>query len=158
MFRVLAMGKEHLSSDDYAAAKVMGGLVPPRILRWQAWVWVEKREILCFFQWNKLAETYLPQRLWIPHLASFIYFSLESSAGVVWSSGVMGSWIWTEWRKQFLPIRICLGKLEFQLSFSFSFWQQTLMLEDTLPLISGKHQIFVFYLWDSDRISFKLFL
>lgn len=119
------------------------------------WIWIEKLEVLCLFQWNKPAEAHLPQRLWIPHLAGS--FSLGSSAGVVLSSEVMVSKIWTERGGRFLPCKIYLCKLEFQLSFSFPFWQQTLMLKHMLPLISGKHQIFGFCL-HSDRISFKLFL
>lgn len=61
--------------------------------------------------------------------------------------------ICTERRRRFLPYKICPCKAEFQLSFSFLFWQQTGMLEDTLPLISGKPQIFRFYLHSDNQFQ-----
>ena len=116
--------------------------------------------VLCFFRWNKQADTYLPTLnptfpLWIPHLASS--FCLEPSTSVVWSSEVMMIRIWTNGEGDFYQAKAVCVNLDFSCLFSFLFWQQTLMLEDTLPLISGKHQIFGFYL-HSDWVSFKLFL
>lgn len=59
---LLFVGREHLYSYDYAAAKVMVGFSATytRVVRWQVSVWLKEQEVFCF-QWKKLAETYLPK-------------------------------------------------------------------------------------------------